>query len=107
MEREFFQDSARHFEALLGRLIGIGGGADGDLLAGLNLAQLLAQQLRGLLLDVDLPLEVGAVAHLHELVGVARVAIFAGELASAIGIDGPSEGHAVDGAAVEQGAAAE
>ena len=48
----------------------------------------------GLLLHVDLALKVHAVAHLHELVGVARVAVFAGEFASAIGIDRPGKRHA-------------
>ena len=31
MPRQFFQNCARHFEAALGGLIGIGGGADRDL----------------------------------------------------------------------------
>src|SRR5271167_5049705 len=56
-----------------------------------------------MLLDENLLLEVGAVAHFHELMGVAGIAVLAGELASAVGIDGPSEGHADTGAAVEQG----
>jgi hypothetical protein len=46
------------------------------------------------LLDVDFLLELGAVAHLHELVGVAGVTIFAGELAAAVRVDGPGEGQA-------------
>ena len=56
-----------------------------------------------MLLDVDLLLEIHAVAHFHEFVGVTGVAVFAGELAAAIGIDGPFEGHAHTGTAVEQG----
>ena len=57
-----------------------------------------------MLLDVDLLLEVLAVAHFHEFVGVAGVAIFAAELAAAIRIDGPGEGHAaLADATVQQG----
>ncbi len=103
MPGQFFQDGAGHFEAALGGLIGIGGGSDGNLLPRLHPAQFLPQQVGGMLLDVDLLLEIHAVAHFHELVGVAGVAVFAGKLAAAIGIDGPLEGHAHAGAAVEQG----
>ena len=102
MQGEFFQDAARDLEALLGRLVGIGGRADGDLLAALHLFQFLPQEPRGLLLDVDLALEVEAVAHFHELMGVARVAVFAGEFAAAIGIDRPLEGNSLAGATIEQ-----
>ena len=55
-----------------------------------------------MLLDENLLLEVHAVAHFHELVGVAGIAVFAGEFAAAIGIDGPGEGHANAGAAIQQ-----
>ena len=66
-------------------------------------AEFLPQQVRGVLLDVDLLLEIHTVAHFHEFVGVAGIAVFAGKLAAAVGIDGPVEGHADAGAAVEQG----
>ena len=56
-----------------------------------------------MLLDVDLLLEIHSVAHFHEFVGVAGITVFAGKLAAAVGIDGPFEGHAHAGAAVEQG----
>src|SRR5712671_4101708 len=36
--------------------------------------------------------------HLHELVRVAGIAVAAGELAAAIGVDSPGEGHARFGA---------
>src|SRR5215831_10101192 len=44
-----------------------------------------------MLLDEDLLLKIDAIAHLHKLVGVARVAVLAGKLASAIRIDRPRE----------------
>ena len=92
-----------YLEALLCRLIGIGCRADGDLFPALHLLQVAPQQPRGLLLDVDLALEVDAVAHLHELVRVARIAVFAGELAAAIRIDRPGKRHAPIGdTAVQQ-----
>src|SRR5579872_5740340 len=56
-----------------------------------------------MLLHVDLALKVHSVAQLHKLMGVAGVAVFAGELATAVGVDGPGEGHARHVAAVEQG----
>ena len=85
-----------------GRLIRIGRRADGDRLAALHLAQVPAQQPGRLLLDVDFALEVEPVAHLHVFVGVARVAVLAGEFAATVGIDGPLERHARSTAAVEQ-----
>ena len=45
----------------------------------------------GLLLDENLALEVDAVAEFHELVGVARIAVFAGEFAPAIRINSPGK----------------
>jgi len=51
------------------------------------------------LLDEDLLLERVAIAHLHELVGVARIAVLAGKFAAAIGIDRPRERQAVAGGA--------
>ena len=64
--------------------------------------QILPQQPGSLLLDVDLALEVRAVTHLHKFVGVARIAVFAGEFAAAVGIDSPGKRHADAGAAVEK-----
>jgi len=55
------------------------------------------------LFDVDFLLELQAIAHFHELVGVAGVTVLAGEFAAAIGIDGPGEGHLpVADAAIQQ-----
>ena len=62
MPREFLKDGAGYLIALLGRLIGIGCCPDGDLLAALDLFQFVPQQLRGLLLDENLALEIEAVA---------------------------------------------
>ena len=93
MPGELLQDGAGHLEAPLRWLIGVGSGADRDFFSRLDLAKFLPQQVRGMLLDVNLLLEVDAVPHLHEFVGVAGITVFAGELAAAIGIDCPGEGH--------------
>src|SRR5262249_47245911 len=94
MARELLHDGARHPEFPLRRLIGIGGGAYRDALARAHLLELLPQEPRAMLLDVDLALEVQAIAQLHELVGIARVAVLAGKLAPPVWIDHPGEGHA-------------
>ena len=44
--------------------------------------------------DEDLALKRFRIVQLHELVGVARIAILAAEFAAAVGIDHPAEGHA-------------
>jgi hypothetical protein len=43
--------------------------------------------------DEDAPLEVHRIAQLEEIVGIARIAVDAAELAPAIGVDSPSERH--------------
>ena len=64
----------------------------------------MPQQFGSVLLDIDLLLELRAVAHFHELMRVAGIAIFAGELTAAIGIDGPDERETASaGTAVQQG----
>ena len=98
---QLLQDCSRHLVVLLRGLIRIGGSADGDFLAWFHLTELLAQESGGMLLDVNLLLEIGAVVHLHELMGVTGVAVFAGELATAIRINGPGKGHARAGRAVQ------
>ncbi len=104
MQRKLLQQAARHLEALLRRLVGVGGRAQRDGLAPLHLLQIAPQQPRRLLLDVNLALEVQPVAHFHELVGIARIAVFAGEFAAAIRVNGPGEGYALRGAAAQDGA---
>src|SRR5208282_2650748 len=56
-----------------------------------DLFQLRPKQCRRLLLDENLSFELHAVAQFHELVGIARIAILASELAAAIRIDGPGK----------------
>src|SRR5438552_13463784 len=102
MSRQLLHNGARDFKLPLRWLIRIGCRANGNLLAVFYAAQLLPQQVGGVLLDVNLLLEIHAVAHLHKFVGVARVAIFAGELAAAIRIDRPGKRHTRHIAAVEQ-----
>ncbi len=92
MMREFLQNRARNLVTPLGGLVRVGGGPNGDRLAILNLPQLLAQQIRGVLLDEDLVLEV-FVGHFHEFVRVAGITVFAGKLAAPIRIDRPGEGQ--------------
>ena len=104
MPRELFENAARDFVAALGRLVRIGGGAERNGFAWLDPPQFAAQQFRSVLLDVDFLLELGAVAHFHEFVGVAGIAVFAGKFAAAVRIDGPGERQvAVAYAAVQQG----
>src|SRR5207302_2998482 len=50
----------------------------------------------------DFALEVAPVPHLHELVGVPRVAVFAAKFAAAVGIDGPGKRQAAARLAVER-----
>ena len=93
MARKFFKNRARDLKLPLNWLIGICGCADGNLLTRFYFAYLLPQKFSRVLLGIDLLLKVDAVTHLHELVGVARVTIFAGELASSVGIHRPGERH--------------
>src|ERR1017187_5963686 len=86
------QDCPRHLKTPLRRLIGISRRANGNLLSTLDLFQFRSQKRRRLLLDKNLSFELHAVAQFHELVGIARIAILAGELAAAIRIDGPGKG---------------
>ncbi len=58
-----------------------------------------------MLFYVNLLLKIHAIAHLHELMRVARIAVLAGKLAATIGVDRPSEGHLpLADAAVKEGA---
>src|SRR5579862_4716239 len=103
MPGKFFEKGSRDFEATLGRLIGIGCCSESNFFARFYLPEFLSKQISRVLLDEDLLLKLDAVAHFHELVRVARIAVFAGEFASAVGIDRPSKRHADAGAAVEEG----
>src|SRR5919201_3555548 len=57
-----------------------------------------------MLLHVNLLLEVESIAHLHELMGIAGIAVLAGKLASPIRIDRPGERHPGYVAAIQKGA---
>ena len=102
---EDFEDGAGSAEAALGRLIGIGCGADGYRLIWGYFAQVSAQQRGGVGLGVDLVFEFAGV-EVHEFVRVAGVAVAASELAAAVGVDRPFEGQARFGA-VEEAAGGE
>jgi len=81
-------------EFAFGRLVGIGGRADGDVLArDVLLGQIAASQPASVLFDVNLALEIRAI-QFHKFMRVAGVAVDAAEFAAAIRIHGPAEGHA-------------
>src|SRR5215470_2413409 len=94
MPREFLQDAAGDAKLPLRGLIGIGSRTDRDRLPPAHLLELLPQEPRRMLLDVDPAFEVERIAQLHEFMCIARVTILAAELAAAIRIDHPDEGHA-------------
>src|ERR1041385_1765589 len=93
MPCEFFHDGPGNAKLPLRRLVRICGRADGDALTGTHMLEFLAQEPGAMLLDVNLAFKIQAVAQLHELVRVAGVAVLAGKLTSAIGIDHPAEGY--------------
>jgi hypothetical protein len=95
--RHHFQKASRHPHAALDGLVRIGGGAHGNLFARPQLAQILAQQPRGILLDEDEALEKLGVAQFHKFVRIARETVAAAEFASAIRVDGFAEGKAAFG----------
>src|SRR3954453_12746921 len=80
-------------------LVWIGSRPDRDLLTPTNFLQVAPQQPGGFFLHEDLVLELGGITDLHELVGVARIAVLTGKLAAAVGIDGPGEGKIAAGLA--------
>ena len=73
-------------------------------LAAVDLLQFAAQDRLQVRFREDFVFEFGAVAQFHEFVGVAGVAIAAGELATSVRVDAPGERHAGPGA-VEHAAA--
>src|SRR5579859_60510 len=93
MAGKLFENSAGNLVTAFGGLIGIRCGTEGDRLMRLHTPQFVPQQIRGVLLHVNLLLEVHAVPHFHEFVRVARIAVAASELASAVGIDRPGKWH--------------
>src|ERR1019366_24976 len=88
---ELLQNAARDLIEPLRRLVRIGRRAERNGFPGLDSTQVTPQQIRSVLLDVDLPLELRTVAHFHEFVSVAGITVLAGELAAAIRIDRPGE----------------
>ena len=95
---EDLQDGAGAFEAALGGLVRVGGGADGDaFVLVLNARQFLPEKVAGGGLGVDLVFEIRRV-EFHELVSVAGIAVLAADFAAPVGVDGPAEGHVGFGA---------
>src|SRR5208283_3389786 len=103
MPSKLFENAAGSFVASFCWLVGIGGGAEGDGFSLFYFAQFGAQQGGGVLLDVDLLFEFGAIAHFHKLVGIAGVTVFASEFAASVRFDGPGKRQAaLARAAVQQ-----
>ena len=104
MASELFENAACDFVAALGRLVGIGCSAERDGFPRPHPPQFAPQHVSRVLFDVDLLLELGAVAHFHEFMGVAGIAVAATEFAASVRIDGPGEWHSAStGRAVQQG----
>ena len=124
---EDFEQAAGDLGTTLDGLVGIGGGAEGDLLVGADLVEVLLEEPGCVLLEEDPPLErrgpaLGLVRcfcgvrdgrfcrprRLQKFVGVSGVTVAAGELATAIGVDGPGEaGEAPGDGLIEDGAGLE
>ena len=89
--------AARQLVVAFDRLVAVGRGADGDVVAlpG-RLLQLAAQHLDEVRLDEDDRRELVVRAQLELRVVAARVAVVAAVRAAAVRIEGPLEGHALD-----------
>jgi len=96
--RELVQDRASKAVFPFGGLIGVSGGADGDGFSDGQRAQFQAERGGIEMFDEDFLFEVFGLAEFHEFVGVAGVTILAAELATAVGVDHPAEGHSRTGA---------
>jgi hypothetical protein len=121
---EDFEQAAGNAGAALDGLVGVGGGAEGDLLGGVDMPELLFEEPRGVLFEEDEAFEGFGGTEIdrlgrgerdagggwgvfggEELVSVAGVAVAAGELAAAIGVDGVGEpGQAAGDGLVENAA---
>jgi hypothetical protein len=99
---EGFEEAAGAAEAAFGGLVGVGGGAEGDGVVAGETADFGSGGFGGEVLGEDAGFEVVGVVELHEFVGIAGVAVAAGEFAAAVGVDGPIEGHALGGTAIEE-----
>ena len=107
---QLFQASAGDAIFFFGGLIRIGGSADADMLGGAFAAggegifggDLVREQDGGVFLHEDFLFE-GQAVQFHKFVGITGVAVFAGEFAAAIGIDGPIERDAAGFAFIENG----
>ena len=98
---EDFEDGPGDAGGTLDGLVRIRGGAEGDFAGGVDLLKFLFEQPGGILLKEDEALKEVRVVEVgstdlrlgwgEELVGVARVAVAARELAASVGVDGPLE----------------
>lgn len=99
---EGFEEAAGAAEAAFGGLVGVGGGAKGDGVVAGEAADFGGGGFGGEVLGEDASFEFEGVMELHEFVGIAGVAVAAGEFAAPVGVDGPIEGHAGGGTAIEE-----
>src|SRR6266700_1683026 len=83
-----------HAKPPLGRLIRVGGGAERDDFVLLEAPQLIGKARGVKSLGENPALELERVAQFHELMRIARIAVLAPELATAIGIDSPAKRQA-------------
>jgi hypothetical protein len=97
LSREDLQQGARDALRSLQGLIGICSCAQCDLGAGFQLRKFLVEEPGRVFLEVDLVLELVGIPDLQELVGETGITITAGELTTAVGIDGMGEGQSAPG----------
>jgi len=92
--REKLQDRLGHAEFSFGGLIGISGGTYCNRLPGGETPQFRPERRDVEMFDEDFVLECLRLVQFHEFVRVARITVFATELAPSVGVDHPAEGHA-------------
>src|ERR1700730_9685607 len=90
---KYLQDRPRAAEALLRRLVWVGGRANGNAVALIDLPQFAFYDFGGRGFRVNPVFEFRGV-FFHELVRIPRIAVFAAEFASAIGVNRPAKRHA-------------
>src|SRR6476620_10426585 len=100
MPRDLLKDCSCDLELLFDRLIRISCSPQRDVFARLDFAQFLPEQVSRVLLGVDLLFELNPVAHLHKLMRITRITIFAGKLAPAVRIYCPGKRHTPARAAI-------
>ena len=100
--KQLFEQGACHTVMMFGGLVGIGCRTKGDrLIRERRPTEPSPQRAGRSAFDEDFLFEVLPAMEIEEAVGVARVAVAAGELTAAVGVDGPDKGQAVVAWAIE------